>query len=60
MDPMQGRTQDFSEGGYMPCLMLDNLQYNSYVQDDNKMRNGTERISCVYTTLWNGRDGFFG
>ena len=28
----------FFRGGYMPCLVLDNLQYNSYVQDDNNKR----------------------
>ena len=36
----------------MPCLVLDNLQYNSYVQDNNNKRiiiisEATYHISCV-------------
>ena len=27
----QGRTQDFSEGGYMPCLVLDNDLFQDMV-----------------------------
>ena len=40
--------QDFSEGGYLPCLVLDNLQYNnSYVQDDNNKRIIIDSTSTV-------------